>query len=176
LFRNSQLVGTKNAGFYSLLDAGENKIMRTQRFFVTVALALCPVAPASTQPIGWQKYVVAETGANIDFPNQIFSQDAGRPDRGYGRRFQTSDSRANLTVSSITNDENDSPTSFLRKHFKLPRSAAVYKRVTGNFFAVSGFHEKNIWYNRCNFAGPFIHCVLLNYPANEKRQWDYVVT
>src|SRR6202790_4688323 len=52
----------------------------------------------------------------------------------------------------------------------------LYRRVTGNFFAVSGFHDKNIWYNRCNFAGPFIHCVLLNYPANEKRQWDYVVT
>jgi hypothetical protein len=150
--------------------------MRTQCFFVTVALALCPVAPASTQPIGWQKYVVPETGASIDFPNEIFSQDAGRPDRGYGRLFQTSDSRANLTVNSIPNDENDSPMSFLRKHFKLPLSAAVYRRVTGNFFVVSGFLGKNIWYTRCNFAGTFIHCVVLNYPANEKRQWDYVVT
>jgi len=51
-------------------------------------LAACPVA-ASTTPIGWQKYVVPETEANVDFPNEIFSQDAGRPDWGYGRRFQT---------------------------------------------------------------------------------------
>jgi hypothetical protein len=150
--------------------------MRMRCFFVTILLALCPVAAASTQPIGWQKYVIPETGANVDFPNEIFSQDAGRTDRGYGRRFQTSDGRANLTVNSIANDDNDSPTSFLRKHFDLPRSAAVYRRVTGNFFVVSGFHQKRIWYNRCNFAGAFIDCVLLNYPANEKRQWDYVVT
>ena len=60
--------------------------MRTQCFFVTMLLAVCPVAVASTTPIGWQKYVVPETGANVDFPNEIFSQDAGWPDWGYGRR------------------------------------------------------------------------------------------
>jgi hypothetical protein len=57
-----------------------------------------------------------------------------------------------------------------------PPLRSVYKRVTGSFFAVSGFYNKRICYNRCNFAGAFIHCILLNYPANEKRQWDYVVT
>jgi hypothetical protein len=110
-------------------------------------------------------------------PNEIFSQDVGRPEQGYGRRFQTSDGRANLTtVNSIANQDNDPPTPFLRKHFGLALSAIVYRRVTRNFFAVSGFHDKYIWYSRCNFAEAFIHCVLLNYPANEKRQWDYVVT
>ena len=88
-------------------------------------LAVCPVAAASTTPIGWQKYVVPETGANVDFPNEIFSQDAGRPDWGYGRSFQTSDGRANLTVNSIANHDNDSPASFLWKHFALPQSAAI---------------------------------------------------
>jgi hypothetical protein len=150
--------------------------MRTQRIFVTIVLLALGPAAASTQPIGWQKYVVPETGANVDFPNEIFTQDAGVPDRGYGRRFQTGDGRANLTVNSITNAENDSPASFLRKHFALPSSAAAYRRITGTFFVVSGFHHNRIWYNRCNFAGAFIHCILLNYPAGEKRQWDYVVT
>ena len=149
--------------------------MKTRCLFVTI-FTLCSVAPASPQPIGWQKYVVPETGANVDLPNEIFSQDAGRPERGYGRRFQTGDGRANLTVNSIANEDKDSPASFLRKHFGLPPSAIVYRRVTGNFFAVSGFHDKSIWYSRCNFAGASIHCVLLNYPAHEKRQWDYVVT
>src|ERR1700716_566557 len=149
--------------------------MRTRCLFVTIFI-LCSVAPASPQPIGWQKYVVPETGASVDLPNEIFSQDLGLPDRGYGRRFQTGDGRANLTVNSITNAENDSPASFLRKHFALPSSAAAYRRITGTFFVVSGFHHSRIWYNRCNFAGAFIHCILLNYPAGEKRQWDYVVT
>jgi hypothetical protein len=88
-------------------------------------LAVCPLAAASTPPIGWQKYVVPETGANVDFPNEIFSQDAGPPDWGYGRGFQTSDGRANLTVNSIDNNDNDSPASFLRKHFALPPRRSI---------------------------------------------------
>ena len=45
--------------------------MRTQCFFVTMLLAVCPVAAASTTPIGWQKSVVPETGANVDFPTKF---------------------------------------------------------------------------------------------------------
>ena len=150
--------------------------MRTQSLIaIFVLLAIEPGIP-SAQPVRWQRYVVPETGTNVELPNDIFTRDAGPPDRGYGRRFQTADGRANLTVNSMANVDKDSPASFLRKHFALPSSAAVYSRVTGSFFVVSGFHNKNIWYNRCNFAGAFIDCVLLNYPANEKRQWDAVVT
>jgi hypothetical protein len=137
-------------------------------------LAVCPVAAASTTPIGWQKYVVPETGANVDFPNEIFSQDAGQPESGYGRRFLTADGRANLTVQSVPNDAGDSPAVFLAK--MNPPSNIVYKRVTPNFFVVSSFRNGKIWYNRCNFAGRFMNCVLINYPAAEKRQWDSVVT
>jgi hypothetical protein len=148
--------------------------VRAQYFFVTMLLAVCPVAAASTTPMGWQKYVVPETGANVDFPNEIFSQDAGQPESGYGRRFLTADGRANLTVQSVPNDAGDSPAVFLAK--MNPPSNIVYKRVTPNFFVVSSFRNGKIWYNRCNFAGRFMNCVLINYPAAEKRQWDSVVT
>jgi hypothetical protein len=57
-----------------------------------------------------------------------------------------------------------------------PPSNIVYQRVTPRFFVVSSFREDKIWYNRCNFAGRFMNCVLINYPAAEKRQWDNVVT
>jgi len=63
------------------------RIMKMRWLFVTF-FALCSVAAASAQPIGWQKYVVPETGANVDLPNEIFSQDVGRPERGYGRAFK----------------------------------------------------------------------------------------
>ena len=150
--------------------------MRTKYLFVTIVVLAFGPAAESTQPVGWRKYVVPETGANVAIPDEIFTQDAGPPDRGYGRRFQTGDGRANLTVNSMANVDKDTPASFLRKHFALPRSAAVYRRITGRFFVVSGIQNERIWYNRCNFAREFIHCVLLNYPANEKRQWDDVVT
>jgi hypothetical protein len=123
---------------------------------------------------GWQPYAIAETGAHVDVPTTIFSKDAGATEIGFGRRFLTADGRANLTVQSLPNEANDSPASFLAK--KRPPSGIVYKRVTPNFFVVSSFRDRIIWYNRCNFSGRFVHCVLINYPAEEKRQWDSVVT
>jgi hypothetical protein len=74
----------------------------------------------------------------------------------------------------MANDARLSPAVFLAR--KKPPPGIVYKRVTPRFFVVSSFRNAKIWYNRCNFAGRFIHCVLINYPAAEKRQWDNVVT
>jgi hypothetical protein len=145
--------------------------MRT--IFVVMSLLAFPVV-AAAQPVDWQKYVVPVTGANVDLPMTIFSKDAGQPESGYGRRFLTADGRANLTVQSVPNDSRDSPAVFLAK--MNPPSNIVYKRVTPGFFVVSSFRNDKIWYNRCNFAGRFVNCVLINYPAAEKLQWDSVVT
>ena len=51
----------------------------------------------------WRKYVVQSTGANVDVPVNIFTEDAGEPEGGIGRRFFTSDRRADLTVQSVPN-------------------------------------------------------------------------
>jgi len=86
----------------------------------------------------------------------------------------SADGRATLAVQSIENVGHDTPAAFLAK--KHPPSNIVYKRVTDNFFVVSSFRNNSIWYDRCNFASRFINCVLVNYPAAEKRQWDGVIT
>jgi len=146
--------------------------MKTE-FFLVIAMSLAPLA-AVAQPINWHDYVVPESGAVAQIPTDIFSEDGGKPDSGYGRRFFTSSRNANLTVQSIPNDANDTPAAFLAK--KHPPSDITYKRVTSRFFVVSSNRENKIWYNRCNFATHFVNCVLINYPAAEKRQWDSVVT
>jgi hypothetical protein len=147
--------------------------MRLQRLSVAVAISLLP-GLADAQSTAWQTYVVPETGAKADIPVSVFSADGGKPDAGYGRRFLTSDGRANLTVQSIPNAANDSPAVFLAK--KNPPSDIVYKRVTSRFFVVSSIRNGRIWYDRCNRAPRYMQCVLINYPAAEKRQWDGVVT
>jgi hypothetical protein len=129
---------------------------------------------ASGQASEWQRYVVAESGAAVDVPRDVFSDEAGKPETGYGARFLTSDRRANLTVQSVRNDASDTPSAFLAK--KGPPPDIVYRRVTANFFVVSSLRNGLIWYDRCNFAGRFITCVLINYPATEKKRWDAVVT
>jgi len=142
-------------------------------FYVMMAVSLAPLAVAA-QPAPWRDFVVPESGAVAQIPTDIFSEEGGPLDSGHGRRFFTADRSANLTVQSIPNDANDSPAVFLAK--KNPPSDVRYKRITSRFFVVSSYRENKIWYNRCNFAGRFINCVLINYPAAEKRQWDGVVT
>jgi len=147
--------------------------MRLHYYFVALGLALSP-AVAAAQPVNWVRYEIPESGAVVDLPTSIFSEEAGKPEAGYGGRFLTSDRRANLTVQSVANDAGYSPAVFLAR--KNPPPDIVYKRVTSRFFVVSSFSKGKIWYDRCNFAERFINCVLINYPAAEKRQWDSVVT
>jgi hypothetical protein len=142
------------------------------RLSAATVLALWPISATAQQ--NWQRYVVAETGAGVDVPRHIFSEEAGKPETGHGARFLTPDRRANLTVQSLRNDASDTPTAFLAK--KRPPANIVYRRVTPSFFVVSSFRNDLIWYNRCNFAGRSIACVLINYPAAEKKRWDAPVT
>jgi hypothetical protein len=87
------------------------------------------------------------------------------PDVGPARRFDGAVGcrRRRLFAGGVFGQEN-------------PPSDIVYKRVTPRFFVVSSFRKGKIWYDRCNFAGRFINCVLINYPAAEKSQWDGIVT
>jgi hypothetical protein len=146
--------------------------MKMRCCVAALALTFSSIA-AMAQPANWRRYVVPETGASTDIPLGVFTEDGGRPESGYGGRFLTSDRRANLTIQSVSN-EGMSPARFLAK--KNPPSEIVYKKVTDRFFVVSSFRNGKIWYNRCNFAGPYANCVLINYPAAEKRHWDGIVT
>ncbi len=127
----------------------------------------------SAQPVRWTTYNIPETGTSVDFPDSIFTEEAGRPD-GRGQRFRTSDGRASFTVQAAPNISNDSPAVFLAK--KHPPSRIQYKRVTSRFFAVSSYKGDKVFYDRCNFSARMVHCVLINYPANEESDWDEIVT
>jgi hypothetical protein len=148
--------------------------MGAHRVFATLVLSLFPAVAVAGNTGEWRRYVIPSTGASVDVPAAIFSEDAGAPEGGSGRRFLTKDHRANLTVVSVPNPENDSPATFLAK--KHPPTGIQYKRVTPRFFAVSSIHKDRTWYNRCNRANGYMNCVLINYPAAEERQWDVVVT
>lgn len=148
-------------------------IGRTILLASAVFLAVWP-AYAAPQQADWRRYVIPETGANVDLPTGIFSNNVGKSETGHGTRFLTADGRANLTVRSLRNENNDPPSAFLAR-MRPPRDI-VYRKVARNFFAVSSIRNGLIWYDRCNFAGRSVTCVLINYPATEKRAWDGVVT
>ncbi|MBR0875329.1 hypothetical protein JQ633_33580 [Bradyrhizobium tropiciagri] len=147
--------------------------MRRECFLAALALGMIPaIAVAGTAE--WRRYVIPSTGASVDIPVSIFTEDAGILGDGAGRRFVTNDHRADLTVTSVPNVANDSPAAFLSKMH--PPANIQYRRVTSRFFAVSSIRDGRTWYNRCNRTREYMNCVLINYPAAEERQWDGVVT
>jgi hypothetical protein len=109
----------------------------------------------------------------------MFGIEEGVAPRGSGRQFKSENGRAVLAVYSQRN-EGDTPATYVRKNFKVPRERTDYERVTPTFFAISAVHAREIYYSRCNFSGlsgdGAIHCFDLRYPARDKRAWDPIVT
>jgi hypothetical protein len=158
-----------------VLNPTGDRSMRAHRLFAALAIvgAFAP-ALAFAGDAEWRRYVIPSTGTSVDMPVSIFTSDAGAPEGGTGRRFFTEDRRADLTVQSVANSANESPAAFLAK--MRPPAGIVYKRITPDFFVVSSIRKDRIWYNRCNRGSGTVNCVMINYPAAEKRQWDSVVT
>lgn len=149
-------------------------MMRPWILAITAAAMLGPSLAQAQQADGWQRYTIRDSGASVAVPAAIFSDDGGAAQNGPGRRFVTSDGRADLTVQTVANPSGISPAAFLAA--RKPPSGIIYRRVTPRFFVVSSIRNDRIWYNRCNRAAGVMHCVLINYPAAEKRRWDPIVT
>jgi hypothetical protein len=147
--------------------------MRAVPLFFVVVLIFIP-AIASAGGSEWRRYAIPNNGASVEVPVWIFSRDDGPLTDGVGRRFLTDDSRADLTIQTVANPENESPATFLAK--KHPPEGILYKKVTPDFFVVSSIRKDRIWYNRCNHGDYAMICVLINYPTDEKRIWDSVVS
>ncbi|MCK1719010.1 hypothetical protein [Bradyrhizobium sp. 141] len=140
---------------------------------ITVAVIALSATLSVARADSWTSYRIPESGTSVDVPVSVFTEMAGKPD-GYGQQFRTSDGRADLTVQAVANRQGLSPAEFLAR--KNPPSGIIYKRIASDFFVVSSIKRGTIWYDRCNFSRGYVHCVLVNYPAAEKRQWDRLVT
>jgi hypothetical protein len=125
--------------------------------------------------LGWKRYSVQQTGTEVDFPAGLFPVDAGPPERGVGRVFESEDGRAKFSAYTLENEADETPRSYLRKHLKVGPAAIDYRRVTGRFFVVSGVRDGEIYYSRCNFRSR-MHCIFMSYPERELRAWDRIVT
>ena len=88
--------------------------MAPRRWLTVLVINLVPMA-AFADSTEWRNYVIPSTGAKVDIPVSIFTEDAGPPEGAAGRRFFTRDHRANLTVQSVPNPDNDSPATLSKK-------------------------------------------------------------
>ena len=137
-------------------------------------LAVSGSAPAADR---WTTYANPRFGTIADYPADLFSVQDPPPDNGDGASFRTADSRAQLSIYGAYNVENDTPQSYVAEldEFK----DATYKRVTPEFYAISGASGADIYYDRCNFPphnDDILNCIHVTYPAREKAFWDAIVT
>ena len=133
-------------------------------------------ARAEVRFLDWQTFEVPEFGTRVEYPARIFTA-VGEAEKGVGRRFESKDGRAILSIYARENEDDDTPASYLRKN--LRQRTLDYERVTRSFFAISSERDGIIYYSRCNFSRPArgsLHCFDLVYPQAEKRAWDSVVT
>ncbi|MBI5132277.1 MAG: hypothetical protein HZA66_22780 [Rhodopseudomonas palustris] len=147
---------------------------RSLAILTAIGVATLAAAAQAQTAANWQRYVIPDTGAAADVPAAIFDGESTPAQYGVGRRFVTADGRADLSVQTIPNERGLTPAGFLAA--QNPPSGIIYRRVTPRFFVVSSVRDGRIWYNRCNRATGAMNCVLMNYPAGEKRKWDAIVT
>jgi hypothetical protein len=149
--------------------------MTSLRLLLLIAvsgLGLAPPALGQPAHLDWQQHVDGR-GTTVHYPAAVFSQTVERNENGV--KWSRADGRATLAVSANSNAQRETPRAFLRRKFPDRQSILSYDRVTPTFFAVSARMQDKIFYTRCNFASA-VHCIELEYPAAEKRQWDAIVT
>jgi hypothetical protein len=61
----------------------------------------------------------------VDYPATIFSEPAGKAEKGTGQRFNSADGCSTLTIYALENADGDTPASYLRKNLRMPRSATT---------------------------------------------------
>jgi hypothetical protein len=135
-------------------------------------------ATAAIEGDGWGRYRDHDLGMSFDFPAHIFplrSAEQGRSDVV----FSTGDGRARIRVFGFVNEEKDTPRRYLARIVRTEQGRFTYVRTTPRFFVASGTLDGMIFYRRCNFfrsADQRVSCLQLDYPQQEKRDWDRIVT
>jgi hypothetical protein len=87
-------------------------------------------AQAEVPILDWQTFEVPEFGTRVEYPARIFTA-VGEAEKGIGRRFESKDGRAILSIYARENEDNDTPASYLRKN--LRQRTLDYERVYSLF-------------------------------------------
>jgi len=145
---------------------------------VASAAMLVAASHAAPSDPGWRQFSDPGSGTRVDYPANIFSVEEGAFQMAPGQRFGTSDGRAHFAVFTMKAEKSGSPAAFVARNLQVPRAALDYRRISAKFFALSGIHEGQIYYVRCNSGSErsVLHCIYLIYPKAEKRAWDPIVT
>jgi hypothetical protein len=138
-------------------------------------LGLCAWIGTGAAQQRWATYANPRFGAAADYPADLFTVKDAPPENGDGQTFRTADGRGELSIYGSYNIDGERPEPYVQRHVSL--SDVTYKKISADFYAVSGTRGGTIYYERCNFPNnDVLSCFYISYPAAEKAKWDPIVT
>jgi hypothetical protein len=139
------------------------------------SVSFCAWSSAAVAQQKWATYTNPRFGTTVDYPVDLFTVRDPPAENGDGQIFRTSDGRAELSIYGTNNLEAETPQVYLTRHVNL--DDVTFKRVTSDYYVVSGSRGASIYYERCNFPNDAVlNCFYIAYPAREKAAWDATVT
>lgn len=146
-----------------------------KRLFPTLALAA--VIATTTAVAAPFTYVNERFGTVCTFPDEVFTDRQPEPENGDGQVWLSADG-ASLTCSGIYNVDDDTPKGFVaeEKASKEPGYTITYSKTGKDWAVLSGFKDKNIFYERRLFGKDgIIRTVWIDYPPALKSKYDPLV-
>ena len=151
------------------------------RSFASLLIALvCQSAAVEAQTAAndWTPFRNERYGFSLSYPADIFALER-TSDAGDGQVFLSRDGDARLLVGVLPNKDRLSPAGYqdyvARQSY--PGFAISYRRVSGNWFVLSGEGNGKTFYEKVIFScdGRLINSFALIYPTEDKRRFDAIV-
>jgi hypothetical protein len=150
----------------------------------TIVIAL--PALAARRDLGWLAYRDKAFGYGFDYPTVIFKPTDGDPTatladskRRSGQVFRSQDGRAFLLTAAF---ENSARLDLIAYKTRIASTAykdakVEYERTADNFFVLSGFRGKDVFYERVTFScgGRVVNVWTMIYPRSEGALYDRIV-
>ncbi len=152
---------------------------------VATGIVVLP-ALAARRELGWMAFRDQAFGYGFDYPTVIFKPTDGDPTarlgdtkRKSGQAFRSEDGKAFLLTAAF---ENTSRLDLAAYKTRIARTAykdakVEYERMVSNFFVLSGFRGRDVFYERVVFscAGRVVKVWTMTYPRAEGGLYDRIV-
>jgi hypothetical protein len=149
------------------------------------ALIALPVL-AARRDLGWIAYRDKAFGYGFEYPTVIFKPTGGDPTatladskRKSGQVFRSGDGNAFLLTAAFENNSRLDLVAYKERIASTAYKGATveYERMAGNFFVLSGFRGKDVFYERVTFScgGRVVNVWTMTYPRTEGALYDRIV-
>ena len=152
--------------------------MTSPRLLTLLLCALAQLAGGPALAQSWAEYRNERYGLSLRYPADIFVAERAA-EAGDGQAFVAKDADARLLVGALRNESSYTPAAY-RDYIAQTSYAEYqidYRRLGGNWFALSGEGNGRIFYEKVMFTcgGRLINSFAMLYPSDQRHIFDPIV-